>query len=205
MIYDYILKNFSNGEPIFISEIPGSSKDVVRQELKRLTDNNKLKRLRNGVYYLPYKTIFGTDGMVSIDKYIEKKFLNTKSGAIGFLSGLSLINYYGFSTQNPAVTEICSNGATTKQRKVTIEGYKFIIYKPPVEITDKNVKELQFLSLMSVINKYSEIKGQEYEAKLKEYLIKNKINFNVVKKYLPLFPKVVYKNIFEGGLMNELL
>lgn len=43
MIYEYIMNNFKKGEPIFLSEIPGSSKDVVRQEMKRLTDEKNRK------------------------------------------------------------------------------------------------------------------------------------------------------------------
>ncbi len=64
MVYDYIIENFENGEPIFLSELPGESKDYLRQEMKKL--------LYNGVYYLSYITILGTKGKISADKYIEK-------------------------------------------------------------------------------------------------------------------------------------
>ncbi len=201
MIYEYILKNFKKGEPIFLNEIPGSSMDVVRQEMKRLTDDGRLERLYNGVYYIPYKTILGTDGKVSIDQFIEKKYLSVG----GFLTGLSLVNKYGFTSQNPSVYEICSNEATTKQRKLDIDGNNLIIYKPLSIITKENIRELEFLSLMSIIDKYSEISGDEYKNKLREYVNRVGINFVVVKEYISLFPNVVYKNIYEGGLMNELV
>jgi hypothetical protein len=201
MIYEYILKNFKKGEPIFLNEIPGSSMDVVRQEMKRLTDDGRLERLYNGVYYIPYKTILGTDGKVSIDQFIEKKYLSVG----GFLTGLSLVNKYGFTSQNPSVYEICSNEATTKQRKLDIDGNNLIIYKPLSIITKENIRELEFLSLMSIIDKYSEISGDEYKNKLREYVNRVGINFVVVKEYISLFPNAVYKNIYEGGLMNELV
>lgn len=205
MIYEFITKNYKNGEPIFLNEIPGSSNDVIRQEMKRLTDEKKIIRLYNGVYYLPYKTILGTEGKVSIDKLIEKKYILNGKNINGFFTGLSLVNKYGFTTQNPSVYEICSNEATTKQRKLEIDGNNLIIYKPLVSITKNNIKELEFLYLMSVINKYSELSGEEYKRKLREYVNKAGVNFNVVKKYISLFPNVVYKNIYEGGLMNELV
>ena len=201
MIYEYIINNYKNGEPIFLNEIPGSSKDVIRQEMTRLTDEKKLERLYNGVYYIPYKTILGTDGKISIDKFIEKKYLSVG----GFLTGLSLVNKYGFTSQNPSVYEICTNEATTKQRKIDIDGNILIIYKPLSIITRDNIKELEFLELMSIIDKYSEISGKEYKKKLREYVNKLGINFKVVKEYISLFPNVVYKNIYEGGLMNELV
>ncbi len=201
MIYEYIVNNFKNGEPIFLNEIPGSSKEVVRQEMKRLTDEKKLERLYNGVYYIPYKTILGTEGKVSINQFIEKRYL--ASG--GFFAGLSLANKYGFTSQNPSVYEICSNEATTKQRKLEVDGNNLIIYKPLALITKENIKELEFLSLMSIIDKYSELSGIEYRYKLREYVDKTGINFAIVKQYISLFPPIVYKNIYEGGLMNELV
>ena len=201
MIYEYIMNNFKNGEPIFLNEIPGSSKEVVRQEMKRLTDEKKLERLYNGVYYIPYKTILGTEGKVSIDQFIEKKYLSVG----GYLTGLSLVNKYGFTSQNPSVYEICSNEASTKQRKLDIDGNNLIIYKPLSIITKDNIRELEFLSLMSIIDKYSELSGLEYRNKLREYVNKVGINFIIVKEYISLFPAIVYKNIYEGGLMRELL
>ena len=72
MVYDYIINNFKNGEPIFLSELPGESKDYLRQEMKKLVDEGKLERLYNGVYYISYITILGTKGKISVDKYIEK-------------------------------------------------------------------------------------------------------------------------------------
>ncbi len=201
MIYEYIMNNFKRSEPIFINEIPGSSKDVVRQELKRLTDSKKINRLYNGVYYIPYTTILGTKGQVSINKFIEKKYM--RNG--GFYTGLSLVNKYGFTSQNPSIYELYSNNATTKQRKIEVDGSTIIIYKPKVCITKKNKKELEFLNLMSIIDKYSEISGEEYKLKLKEYIKENQINFTIVKEYISLYPSIVYKNIYDGGLMNELV
>ena len=201
MIYEYIMKNFKNGEPIFLNEIPGSSREVIRQEMKRLTDEKKLERLYNGVYYIPYKTILGTEGKVSIDQFIEKKYLSVG----GYLTGLSLVNKYGFTSQNPSVYEICSNEASTKQRKLDIDGNNLIIYKPLSLITKDNIRELEFLSLMSIIDKYSELSGLKYRNKLREYVNKVGVNFIIVKEYISLFPAIVYKNIYEGGLMNELV
>ena len=87
----------------------------------------KIVRLYNGFYYKRYKTIVGTEGRVSINKYIDKVYLNDYK--IGFYTGLTLANMYGFTTQNPAAIEVSSNKATTKQRKQNIEGYTIIVYK----------------------------------------------------------------------------
>ena len=205
MVYDYIVQNYKNGEPIFLSELPGTSKDYLRQEMKQLVDDGRLERLYNGVYYLPYMTILGTKGRISMDRYIDKKYLNAGGRATGYVTGLQLANKYGFTTQNPSCYEICSNEATTKQRKQTVDGNTIVVYKPVTAITEKNRPALQFLDLMTVIDKYSEISGAELVTKLKKYAEAVRVNFSVVKEFLPLYPDKVYRNIYEGGLMGELV
>ena len=205
MVYEYIVNNFKNGEPIFLCELPGESRDYLRQEMKKLVDDGKMERLYNGVYYLPYLTILGTKGKISIDKYIEKKYLTAEGKTIGYITGLQLVNKYGFTSQNPSCYEVCSNEATTKQRKHEIDGNTIVVYKPLTDVTEKNKSALQFLDLMSVIDKYSEITGSELAGKLKKYVTSVKLDFSVVKEYLSLYPDKVYKNIYEGGLMRELV
>ena len=205
MLYDYILKNYKKGEPIFLTELPGDSRDYVRQEMKKLTDMGKLERLFNGVYYLPYTTILGTKGKMSVEKYVDKKYIYANGEVSGYVTGIQLANEYGFTTQNPAFIEVCSNEATTKQRKLNIDGRNLIIYKPITEITAENQTALQFLDLMTNIDKYSELSGESLKNKLQEFVESLNIDFASVKKYIALFPDRVYRNIYQGGLMGELV
>ncbi len=205
MVYDYIVENYKNGEPIFLSELPGESKDYLRQEMKKLVDEGRLERLYNGVYYLSYMTILGTKGKISMDKYIEKKYLTVGGKTAGYVTGLQLANQYGFTTQNPACYEVCSNEATTKQRKQEIDGNMIVVYKPVADVTAENKTALQFLDLMSMIDKYSEISGSELVSQLKKYVSAVELDFETVKEYLPLYPDKVFRNIYEGGLMRELV
>lgn len=205
MLYDYILKNYEKGEPIFLTELPGDSRDYVRQEMKKLTDMGKLERLFNGIYYLPYTTILGTKGKMSVEKYVDKKYIYANGEVSGYVTGIQLANEYGFTTQNPAFIEVCSNEATTKQRKLNIDGRNLIIYKPITEITAENQTALQFLDLMTNIDKYSELSGESLKNKLQEFVKSLNIDFASVKKYIALFPDRVYRNIYQGGLMGELV
>jgi len=205
MLYDYILKNYEKDEPIFLSELPGDSRDYVRQEMKKLVDDGKLERLFNGVYYLSYTTILGTKGKMSIDKYVDKKFIKSNGRVTGYITGIQLANMYGFTTQTPTCIEVCSNEATTKQRKLCIDGRNLIVYKPITEITKENQTALQFLDLMTTIDKYSEISGNLLRMKLKEFVNILNVDFSIVKRYIALFPDRVYRNIYQGGLMGELV
>ena len=205
MLYDYILKNYEKDEPIFLSELPGDSRDYVRQEMKKLVDDGKLERLFNGVYYLSYTTILGTKGKMSIEKYVDKKFIKSNGRVTGYITGIQLANMYGFTTQTPACIEVCLNEATTKQRKLCIDGRNLIVYKPITEITKENQTALQFLDLMTTIDKYSEISGNLLRMKLKEFVNILNVDFSIVKRYIALFPDRVYRNIYQGGLMGELV
>ena len=205
MVIDYITENYKNGDPIFLEELPGKSRDYLRQEMKKLVDQGKILRLYNGIYYLPYITILGTKGRISVDKYIDKKYLNANGEVSGYITGLQLANMYGFTTQNPSCYEICSNEATTKHRKQDFDGNTIIVYKPLATVNERNRSALQFLDLMTNIDKYSEITGTELMKKLKKYVKITQLDFSVVKEYLPLYPDRVYRNIYEGGLMGELV
>lgn len=205
MLYDYIVNNYDKDEPIFLSELPGNSRDYIRQEMKQLADEGKVERLYNGVYYLSYMTILGTKGRVSVDKLVEKKYISYQGKVSGYITGIQLANMYGFTTQNPSCIEVCSNEATTKQRKLDIDGRKVIVYKPLAEINKENKSALQFLDLMSSIDKYSELSGEEFEKKLKEFVRAVNVDFMKVKEYISLFPDRVFRNIYQGGLMSELV
>lgn len=205
MLYDYIITNFEKDEPIFLVELPGKSKDAIRQEMKKLTDEGKIERLYNGVYYRSYETILGTKGKVSVDKFIKKRYLEVNGVISGYITGIQLANMYGFTTQNPSCYEVCSNEATTRQRKLEIDGRKIIVYKPVVDISKENKGALQFLDLMSTIDKYSEVKGDEFTRKIETFISAVGVDFEEVKKYISMFPDRVYRNIYQGGLMNELV
>ena len=205
MLLEYINNNYQDGEPILLEEIKYKNRDALRQEMKRLTDMGFLIRAYNGVYYKAYKTVFNTNGKMSIDKYINKKYLSESSSKVGFISGLSLANKYGFTTQVPAQIEITSNNATTKQRKVEVDNHLLIIDSPVIKINEENISALQFLDLMLNIDKYSELNGEELKNKLKDYVKKTDVDFSVVKNIISLYPDRVYKNIYNGGLMGELV
>ena len=205
MLIDNLKNTYSKGEPIFLDEINSNSKAYLRLQMKTLCDRGELERFSNGVYYLPYKTVLGTEGKMSLDKYIEKRYLREKNKDAGYITGLGLANKYGFTTQNPSIYEVCSNNATTKQRKLNIDGNNVIIYKPVAKVTNKNKSALQFLDLMSFIDRYSELQGEDLRKKLKEFINNISLDFSEVKKYISKYPDKVYRNIYNGGLMNELV
>jgi len=205
MIYDYLVENYGEGEPIFVSRLPGPSKDHIFYEMKRLADEGKLERVHNGVYFLSYKTVLGTKGRISISKYIEKRFISDGDDVFGYETGRTVASRFGFTSRNPDCFEVCSNRATTKQRKLNVDGNRLIIYRPVAEINKDNASALQFLDLMTNIDSNSEITGKELKDRLDNYVTRINPDFDYVKEYLHLYPVRVYKNIYESGLMKELV
>lgn len=172
--------------------------------MKRLTDEGKVEKLYNDVYYLSYTTILGTKGKVSVDKFVRKRFLEVSGKTIGYITGLQLANMYGFTTQNSSCYEVCSNEASDKEEKISIDGRQIIVYKPVVMIFEENRSALQFLDLMSTIDRYSEVGSREFTDKVKTFIDAEEVDFQEVKKYISVFPSRTYQNICEAGLKEAL-
>lgn len=84
-----------------------------------------------------------------------------------------------------------------------LEILKYIFNK--TKISSDNINKLKFLDLMTNIDKYSELSINGSKIRLREDIQKYKIDFNKVKKNLPKYPDRIYRNIYEGGLMGELV
>ena len=58
MLYDYLIENYGENTPIFVSElnIEGLNESTLQVQIKKLTDAEKLKRFDTGVYFIPKKS-----------------------------------------------------------------------------------------------------------------------------------------------------
>ena len=65
-----------------------------------------------------------------------------------------------------------------------MDGRQIIVYKPVVEVSKENRGALQFLDLMSTIDRYSEVSGDEFTMKIKNFISTVGVDFEQVKKYL---------------------
>ena len=71
-------------------------------------------------------------------------------------------------------------------------------------ISEENRSALQFLDLMSTIDRYSEVSGREFTDKIRVFIDAEGVDFQEVKKYISVFPSRVYQIICKAGLMEEL-
>ena len=65
MVIDYIIENYTDGEPIFLEELPCKSKDYLRQEMKKLVDEGRLEPPDDNVRAVDdIQPLGGADGII---------------------------------------------------------------------------------------------------------------------------------------------
>lgn len=203
MLYDYLMENYGENTPIFVSEldIEGLNENTLRVQIKKMTDAGMLKRFDTGIYFIPKKTVFKSGSTISAMQVIEKKYLKNKDKVCGYLSGYMLVNMAGLTTQVPMVYEVVSNNATTDYRKIMISKTKVIVRRPKVPVTDENVRILQFLDLIRDVDVYSEEEGDDLKKRMLEIMQKMDITFSALEPYLNYYPEKIYKNMYETGVL----
>ena len=199
VLFEQLRKQYKENEPILLSEIKFAS---TRQQMKRLTEEGKLKKFDTGIYYIPKASIFRSGSVLPIESVLNKKYLFDKNERCGYIGGLLFANKIGLTTQVPMVYEIKTNKATTEYRETRLGNFRIIVRRPYVTINDENAKVLQFLDLMKEIVNISELEGTDLTKRLLSYLKISGLDFNALKPYLSYYPDRIYKNMFEVGLLN---
>ena len=190
-VYNYIENNYKANEPIFLSElnISGIKAVSVRQQMKKLTEDGRLKRFDTGIYYIPKKSMFRSGSVLSVNR-------------CGYLGGILFANQLGLTTQVPGVYEVYTNKATTEYRETKLANLRVILRKPYCEINERNMAILQFLDLIKEVVDISEVEGEELTNRLFDYMKSKNIEFENMKPFLPYYPERIYKNMYEVGLLN---
>lgn len=205
MLWQYIQERYKPGEPIIVSDIELDISNVYRrQQFKQLTDEGKLKRYENGVYYIPKLSRLGTELTMLPDNVIESKYISRNKKTFGYYSGFAFANQIGITTQMPSVKEIVSNEMGNPIKRIEKNNRSFVIRKARIEITENNVRVLQFMDLLKDIEQYSEIEKADLSDCLTDYVRRFNITKSQIDEYLPLYPDKIYKSIYETGLINVL-
>ena len=197
-------ERYADNEPIFKSEISVLIKDETlgKRAIRILVNEGSLKRYDRGIYYFPRKSIFRSGSTLNIYDVIKKKYLLNNNKRCGYVSGLLLANQLGLTTQLPSVYEVYSNMATTSSRNSTIAGFRIILRRPCVSVTDDNVDVLRFLDLLKDVTAISELDNESLRNQLLDYLNKKNISIDKIRQYLPNYPERIYKNMYKVGLLN---
>lgn len=130
----------------FITEV--SSKEALIKALNRLVKTGKIAKLSKGKYYKPESTHFGN--LAPNQAQVVKDLLEENGKIVGYLTGYSIYNRLGLTTQVSNVIQIGKNQIRPgfKRERYTIS---FVLQKNT--ITKENTPLLQILDAIRYIKK----------------------------------------------------
>ena len=156
--------------------------DAVIKSLNRMVKSGKIRKLSKGRYYKPKYSEFGE---LKPETYQVVKDLLEKDGKIiGYLTGYSIFNYLGLSTQ---VANTIQVGVNVEKKALTRGMYKIKFVKQANRITKKNVQLLQILDCIRYIK---DIPDTTIDNACKQIILLVK---NISPNKLNLFKKLILK------------
>lgn len=123
-------------------------KEAIIKALNRMVGSGKISKLAKGKYFKPEKTPFGT--LQPSQEQIVKDLLDEDGKIIGYLTGYSVYNKLGLTTQ---VSNIIQIGKNQPRPKLKRERYSISFVKQKNIITKKNIPLLQILDSIKYIKK----------------------------------------------------
>ena len=130
----------------FTTEV--NKKEAIIKALNRMTTSGKISKLSKGKYYKPENTPFGK--LQPNQAQIVKDLLEDNGKVIGYLTGYSIYNQLGLTTQVSNTIQIGKNEIRPNFKR---ERYAIAFIKQKNTITKDNVPLLQILDAIRYIRK----------------------------------------------------
>jgi len=125
---------------------------AAAKAIERLIVKGVIKRVSTGVFYKPKKTVFGE--LKPNEEEILKPYLFEKGKRIAYITGTSLYNRLGLTTQIPKSIKIAS-----RDKRITVSNgnVKASPVKSYVDVTDKNFYLLELLDALKDFKKIPDL------------------------------------------------
>ena len=130
----------------FITEV--SKKEAVIKALNRMVAVNKIAKLSKGKYYKPEGTVFGN--LQPNQSQVIKDLLENEGKVIGYLTGYSIYNQLGLTSQVSNTIQIGKNETRPEFKR---ERFTISFIKQKNTITKDNIPLLQILDAIRFIKK----------------------------------------------------
>ena len=130
----------------FTTEV--KSKEAVIKALNRMAASGKIVKLAKGKYYKPETTPFGN--LQPNQAQVVKDLLEENGKIIGYLTGYSIYNQLGLTTQVSNTIQIGKNQIRPNFKR---ERYTISFIKQKNNITKENIPLLQILDAIRYIKK----------------------------------------------------
>jgi len=124
------------------------SEEAIRKMVGRLVSSGKIAKLSKGKFYKPEETPFGS--LSPAFKQVVKDLLESDGKLIGYLTGLSVYNKLGLTTQVSNTIQIGRNDVRSSFKR---NQYTISFIKQKNIITKENIPLLQILDALRYIKK----------------------------------------------------
>lgn len=146
-----VQKLVENFEPDYVFtyqdlNLPTEWSESVIKMLNRLVSKGVISKISKGRFYKPKRSVFGT--LRPKQEEIVKDLLEKDGEVIGYMTGYSVFNRLGLTTQVPNIIQIGSNVRKNKKQRGLFT-ISFILQTNP--ITKENIPLLQLLDAIRFI------------------------------------------------------
>lgn len=146
----YTIDRFPKGNVFtyadFVAEV--NKKEAVIKALNRMVASGKIEKLSKGKYYKPEATPFGN--LQPSQKQIVKDLLEDDGKVTGYLTGFSIYNQLGLTTQLGNIIQIGKNVIRPDFKRGS---YKISFIRQKNTITKDNIPLLQILDSIRYVKK----------------------------------------------------
>ncbi len=158
------LKSIGEGETFTYEQLSIDKKEYLTaaKAIERLIKKGIIKRVSPGQFFKPKKTVFGV--LLPNDEEILKPYLFKNGKRIAYITGTSLYNKLGLTTQIPQVTKIASREKEVKVNKANLK------IKPAKSYVDVTSKNYQYLEILDAIKDFNKIPDLDIENGIKVLL-----------------------------------
>jgi hypothetical protein len=161
------------------------SKEAIIKALNRLAQKGKIKKLSKGKYYKAEQSPFGE--LPPPQQQVVKDLLISGEKTIGYLTGYSIYNQLGLTTQVSNTIQIGRNEIRPSLKRGI---YTIIFIKQKNTITENNIPLLQILDCMRNIKKIPDTNIADASKQIVELVKKQSTEetnsmIKLAKKYPP--------------------
>jgi len=180
----------------FITDV--NKKEAVIKALNRMVASGKIAKLSKGKYYKPEATPFGN--LMPIQKQVVKDLLEDDGKVTGYLTGYSIYNLMGLTTQVSNTIQIGRNQVRPAFKR---ERYKITFVRQKNTITKENIPLLQILDAIRYIKKIPDAKIEDSCRRFKAILksLSEKDRYALVRLALKYPPST---RALLGAMLDEL-
>lgn len=160
-IIDRLPKGYVFTYKDFMTEV--NNQEAIIKALNRMVASGKIVKLARGKYYKPETTPFGN--LLPDQKQVVKDLLEDNGKTLGYLTGYSIYNLLGLTTQVSNAIQIARNQIRPNFKR---ERYTISFIKQKNTIMKENIPLLQILDAIKYIKK---IPDASVESSCKRFLV----------------------------------